>query len=290
MTHYLTYIITRGFVELFRLVPFRVLYLLSDGVAFLLYRVIRYRRPVVFENLERCFPNATDSEKESIAKASYQNLADIMLESVKGTTASLAELHRRYRYSNYELVNQYLDQGRSVVIAGGHYNNWEWGVLTIGAGIRGKTIGIYKPLSNKYTDQWFFQTRSRDGFMILKSMKDTFRAVEEYKGTPTVFMLVADQSPSNLKTAVIVDFFGHKTACLPGTEAIARSNNYVVMYYEIQRLKRGYYELTFSDVCQEPSTMPEGAITQQFMQKIETAIRHKPGPWLWSHRRWKHKL
>jgi Kdo2-lipid IVA lauroyltransferase/acyltransferase len=285
--HFLTYIFTRGFVELFRWVPFRVLYVLSDGLAWLLYRVVKYRRVVVLDNLQRCFPDATPAEREAIVKASYQNLADIMLESVKGTTASLAELHRRYRYANFELVNQYLDAGRSVVIAGGHYNNWEWGVLTIGAGFRGKTIGIYKPLSNPYTDRWFFQTRSRDGYMILKSMKDTFRAVHDYSDTPTVFMLVADQSPSNRQTAITVDFFGHKTACLPGTEAIARAHNHVVMYYEIQRLRRGYYELTFSEVCTEPNEVVEGVITQRFMAKIEAAIRRQPGPWLWSHRRWK---
>jgi Kdo2-lipid IVA lauroyltransferase/acyltransferase len=284
---YLSFLVTRGFVDLFRFVPFWLLYRLSDGLAWLFYRVIRYRRAVVMSNLERCFPDKSAAEREAIARESYRNLTDIMLESIKGTTTPLAEINRRYRYTNYELVNRLLDAGQSVVIAGGHYNNWEWGVLTIGGGFRGKTIGIYKPLSNPHTNRWFFRTRSRDGFMILKSMKETFGAVQEYRGTPTVFMLVSDQSPSNRKTAITVDFFGHPTACLPGTEAIARDNGYPVLLYEIQRVQRGHYELTFSEICLDPAATQPGDITQQFMAKIEAAIRREPSPWLWSHRRWK---
>ena len=287
MMEWVGYLFTRGFTELFRFVPFSALYVLSDGVAFLLYHVVGYRRKVVMDNLRRCFPEKTEPELVKIAKASYLNLSDIILESLKGTTAAMPEMHKRYQYKNYDVVNKVLDSGRSVVVAGGHYNNWEWGVITIGAGFRGKTIGVYKPLSNQLTDRWFFKNRSRDGFMILKSMKDTFRAVQEYKYTPTVFLLVADQIPSNRQTAIAVDFFGQRTACLPGTEAIAKSNDYPVFMYEIQRIKRGYYELNFSEVCLEPAVVNDGVITQQLMSMMEKTIRNYPSSWLWSHKRWK---
>jgi Kdo2-lipid IVA lauroyltransferase/acyltransferase len=118
-------------------------------------------------------------------------------------------------------------------------------------------------------------------------MKDTFRSVVEYKNTPTVFILVSDQVPSNRQTAIAVDFFGQRTACLPGTESIAKSNNYPVFMYEIQRLKRGYYELSFSEICLDPSAAAHGEITQKFMSRLEETIREHPSSWLWSHKRWK---
>ena len=287
MLKYIQYLFTRGFIELFRFVPFRALYILSDGIAFLLHRVIGYRRKVVMDNLKRCFPDHTPQELERIARASYRNLSDIIVESLKGTTLSLDEIKRRYTYDNYELVNQHLDAGRSVVLAGGHYNNWEWGVITIAGGMHGKTIGVYKPLSNVYTDRWFFNNRSRDGHMILKSMKDTFASVEEFRGQPTVFILISDQIPSNRKTAITATFFDHTTACLPGTEQIAVKNNYPVMMYSIQRIKRGYYHLTFSEICIEPALTQPGEVTQLFMTKMERDIRQQPENWLWSHKRWK---
>ncbi|MEY3239021.1 MAG: Lipid biosynthesis lauroyl acyltransferase [Bacteroidota bacterium] len=284
---YIEFLITRGLIGLFWLVPFRGLYILSDGVAYLLYKVIGYRRKVVQDNLLLCFPEKTEEEREHIARESYRNLADIILESLKGATVPISHLKQRYTYKNYDLINKVLQSGQSVVLAGGHYNNWEWGVLTIGGGIQGKSIGVYKPLSNKFTDRWFFKNRSRDGFMILKSMKDTFASVEEYRGTPTVFILVADQIPGNKKSVIPATFFGQHTACLPGTEAIAVKNGYPVMMYEIQRIKRGYYELTFSEVCMDTTHTAPGEVTQIFMSMVEQTIRKQPENWLWSHKRWK---
>jgi Kdo2-lipid IVA lauroyltransferase/acyltransferase len=283
----IAYCLTRSLVGLFWLIPFRAMYVLSDGLSWLLYRVVGYRRQVVLDNLRRCFPDKSAQELDTIARESYRNLTDIMLESVKGASTSLPELYRRYQYRHYEVVNNVLAQGRSVVLAGAHYSNWEWGVLTIGRGIEGATIGVYKPLSNARTDAWFFKNRSRDGYMILKSMKDTFQAVEDYRDRPTVFILVADQMPSNKKTAIRVQFFGQTTACLPGTEAIAVKNNYPVLMYEIQRIRRGHYELSFSEVNLQPAGSAPGEVTQQIMSKIEATIRGYPANWLWSHRRWK---
>ena len=287
MAKWISYLLTRLVVGLFGWVPFRLLYPLSDGLSYVLMNVVGYRKAVVLSNLKRCFPEKTDHELVEIARESYRNLTDLILESLKAGTMPLSEIHRRFRYVNYELVNEVLDQGRSVVLAGGHYNNWEWGVVTIAAGFHGNTIGVYKPLSNPLTDRWFYQNRSRDGRIILKSMRDTFRAVEEFKGQPSVFILVADQVPSNRKTAIPAWFFKQPTACLPGTEAIARSNNYPVFMYEIQRIKRGYYELTFSEICREPAALEAGALTQELMRAIEATIRQKPANWLWSHKRWK---
>lgn len=280
--------LTRGFVDLFRFVPFSVLYRLSDFVAWVLYRVVGYRRKVVMDNLRRCFPEWSDAERERVARMSYRNLADIMLESLKGTTAPLDEINRRYQYTNCEIINQVLQQGRSVILLGGHYNNWEWGVLTIAGGFSGYTIGVYKPLSNPMTDRWFFRTRSRDGKMILKSMKDTWRAVEEYSGKPTVYCLVADQSPSNVKTAIWTNFFQQDTACLPGGETIARERDMAVFMYEIDRIDRGRYTLTYKEVALDARSLPPGEVTQRFMSMMEAQIRRDPANWLWSHKRWKH--
>jgi Kdo2-lipid IVA lauroyltransferase/acyltransferase len=286
MLAYLEFFATRSFVGLFRFVPYGLLYRLSNGIAFL-FHAFGYRKQVVMGNLERCFPEKTPAERAAIGKASYRNLADIIVESLKGSTTPLTELRNRYTYLNYEVMNRYLEAGQSVVLVGGHYNNWEWGVITIAGGLRGSTIGVYKPLNNPHTDRWFFNNRSRDGHMILKSMKDTFASVEEYRGQPTTFILIADQIPSNRKTAIAAHFFGQRTACLPGAEQIAVQNNYPVLMYEIERVGRGRYELTFSEICTEPATTAHGKVTQLICTAIEGTIRKAPENWIWSHRRWK---
>jgi Kdo2-lipid IVA lauroyltransferase/acyltransferase len=283
---YITYLLTRAFVELFRFVPFGAMYVLSDGISGLLFR-FGYRGKVVYGNLKRCFPEKTESEIKQIAREFYRNLSDITLESIKCTTTPLEEIKHRYRILNYELMNQHLDAGRSVVLSGGHYGNWEWAVITIASGFRGKSIGVYKPLSNKYVNDWMFRTRDRDPKMVLTAMKETYAAVEKYKGENLIFLMVGDQSPSNRKTAHWVNFFGTDTACLSGVDNIARANDFPVFFYDIQRIKRGHYELTLSEIEMKPASQTEGLITQKLMKMLEKQINVKPQDWLWSHRRWK---
>ena len=72
MMQWVGYFFTRGFTELFRFVPFSALYVLSDGVAFLLYHVVGYRRKVVMGNLRRCFPEKPESEPIHFVDGSFK--------------------------------------------------------------------------------------------------------------------------------------------------------------------------------------------------------------------------
>lgn len=286
IVQFLGYIFARAFFELFRLVPFWLLYRMADGMAWLFF-TFGYRRDVVFGNLRRCFPEKPDAEIRRIAREAYRNLADITLESVKSLTTPLAEINRRYRYHNAEAMNRYLDAGQSVLLVGGHYGNWEWAALTMARDYHGTAVGVYKPLSNNHLDAWMLRQRMRDGRMVMKAMKETFAAVEQHKADPAVFILVADQSPSNRRTAHWVQFFGQDTACLPGVDVIARANNFPVFWYKIRRARRGFYEMHYSEICPDPAATQPGEITQQFMSALEADIREQPENWLWSHRRWK---
>jgi Kdo2-lipid IVA lauroyltransferase/acyltransferase len=287
MKYRIGYMLTRGVVALFWLIPFRALYVIADGLAWLLYRMIGYRRKVMYDNLKRCFPEKTEAEISALLKTAYRNLADITLESVKGSSTPMREIRRRYVYKGYEMVNACLAEGRTVIITAPHINNWEWGVLTLADPLAGNTIGIYKPLSNPYTNRWINDNRMRGGKLILRGMRETFAAIEEFREQPSTFILMADQSPSNPKTAIWVDFFNQDTACLPGVEVISRKNDYPIFMFLPRRVRRGHYEITYSPICLSPAQTTEGTVTRMMMQAFETAVRNDPGNWLWSHKRWK---
>ncbi|RYF87559.1 MAG: acetyltransferase, partial [Chitinophagaceae bacterium] len=48
---------------LLSLLPFKVLYLLSDGLSWLFWHVIKYRKNVVLENLAAAFPDKPAQER-----------------------------------------------------------------------------------------------------------------------------------------------------------------------------------------------------------------------------------
>lgn len=287
---FLTYWLVRILAVLFGLVPFRVVYLISDGLAWFLYRVVGYRRKVVLANLARCFPEKTEAERLEIAKESYRNLSDIMLESFKGITMSVPAMQQRYRHYGNEQANQLLQEGKSILVAGGHFNNWEWGAILFGTFLPAATVyGVYKPLNNPYMEKFMHRVRTKGGTYMLP-MKETAVMMKKNAeaGKTGSYILVADQSPSNPDRAHWVSFFGTNTACLPGTDVLARKYNLPVFVFEVTRVKRGYYEVHFKEITRTPQAEPVQGITEKMMSMVESKVREKPSAWLWSHKRWKH--
>ena len=283
---HISYFFLRLFVELFRFLPFRVMYILSDALAFVLLRVVGYRKQVILDGLRRAFPEKTEAEIWQITRRSYQNLADTTLETFKLFTLSLAEVERRCPCRNPELVNQYLDQGRSIILSGSHFCNWEISGLSIPLGFHGATVTAYKPLTNKVIDRYLNRNRSRAG-MEMVSMEATFSEMRRRREQPTAFILLADQSPSSPKSAHWVEFLGRDSASLPGVDVLARKFNCPVLYFNVQRLRRGYYEVRYEMVWENPAEAAERDITRAYAQHLEAIIRAQPENWLWSHKRWK---
>ncbi len=282
------YILFRLIAALFWLIPFWLLYRISNGIAWLLYRVIGYRKEVVVSNLKRCFPERGEKEIETIAWKSYLNLSDIILETIKSFTMPVAAVEKRYVFKNAEDINKFTDQNQPVLICGSHFNNWEWGVLTANIDFTGQAIGVYKPLKNKGINNYFNRKRMRAGMQLIP-MKQTFDYVANHLNKPNAYFFITDQSPANKARIHWVDFMGNDTACLSGVDTLARKFNMPVFHYEVNRIKRGYYEVEYTEVCLDPSDQKEGEITQQFMNTLAAALRRAPESWLWSHKRWKKK-
>ena len=286
MASFLEYLFFRLGVLLFAHLPFGALYLLSDGAAFLLYRVLRYRKKVVEENLLRCFPEKSPEERRLIRKRFYAHLADILLEGLKGLYISKDEVLKRYRFVNPELVNRYFREGRHVFAMPAHYGNWEWGVLSFALQVDHDVIGVYKPIHNPRVEAFMARRRTRFGLQ-LAPFYTTRQLMENPPARPSLFIMMSDQSPSSHKKAQWVTFFNQETACLHGADYYSRKLHCPVLFMDVQRVGRGYYEITFSLLFDDPATTPEGAVTQAYMSRLEAVIRDRPEDWLWSHRRWK---
>jgi len=130
------------------IMPFRIMYILSDLVFFLIYHLIGYRRKVVAANLSSSFPGKSENEIRLLTVKFYHHLCDITLESIKGFSMSPDELIRRHHILNPELADHYFNKGVSVIALPAHFNNWEWGSLSPGMQIKYPIVCFYKPMSN----------------------------------------------------------------------------------------------------------------------------------------------
>jgi KDO2-lipid IV(A) lauroyltransferase len=270
------------------LLPMSLLYIIADLVYILLYYVTGYRRRVVTENLRNAFPEKSHEEVAAIRKKYFRHLSNLMVEIVKMGSISKAELQRRFKFRNLELMTRYLENGESALACSAHYGNWEWGTLALGLHTKAEIYPIYKPVSDETFGNWFTKIRSRFGNRLIP-MRQTLRAITESRDRATLFLFGNDQTPLKSESTYWVTFLNQQTAILLGLEKIAIRTNRPVFYLKTTVLKRGYYEVECIPLCMEPALTAPNEITNLHVRMLENIIKQEPAYWLWSHRRWKHK-
>ena len=264
------------------------MYLLSDILYFIAYHLAGYRRRVVRENLATCFPDKSKHERRKIERQYYRHMCDLLIEGAYNLFASPEAIKRRYRLTNRQLVDRYYEQGRTVVLMSAHYGNWEYMVSSLNMQLLHHGIGVGKPLDDKSVASFITRRRTRYGTQVV-DQSDVRQHVAFYDRyhVPCALMMLSDQSPSNPHKSYWTQFLGRDTAFLYGAEYFARKYNYPVLYYSVRKVKRGYYEVTFSPLCERPEEVPQYTIVERYVRRLEQEIQAAPQYWLWSHRRWK---
>ena len=196
------------FVFLIGIMPFRLLYLFSDGIKFILADLMKYRKSVILANFDRAFPQTDPKQKKQLLNAFYQNLTDVLVEGIKSFSMGKRQINKRHRLLNPELIRPYYVSGKSLIVLASHYTNWEWGSLSASLQTDYHSVAFYKPLSNPYVDRFLKKSRSRSG-TSLTSIYKTSQTFSERAGTPTLYIMAADQSPSKRQKdqAIWVYFF-----------------------------------------------------------------------------------
>jgi len=169
---YIAYLFVYLFLWCVSILPFPLLYLISDIVYFLIYKVIRYRVKTVRYNLALALPHLTVKERKDVEKKFYQHLCDMFLEMIKTLTISEEEIKKRYQFTNIEVVKEYEKKGKSIVLMTPHYANWEWMVI-LGKHISFKGFGIYKKLANKHFDKLIHDIRARFDATLINTRETT---------------------------------------------------------------------------------------------------------------------
>lgn len=288
MNYFLYYILLCVWC-MFSLLPLRIHYIISDFLFWLLYKVIGYRRRVVWKNLSASFPEKSQAEQEEIERGFYHFLCDYFVETVKMMTISKKEIKKRMVFKGIEDLDEVIESGQSIALYLGHYCNWEW-VTSMPLWVTPKVQcgQIYHPLENKYFDKLLLRSRQRLDALCI-SMQDTLREVVRYKreGQPIMIGYISDQAPNWVNIHHWVDFLNQDTPVFTGTERIVKKMNHAVFYVDMRRIKRGYYEAEFKLMTRAPKELEDFKLTDMYFDMLEKSIRRAPEFWLWSHNRWK---
>lgn len=286
----MAYYLYSFFLKLLSSIPFRILYVISDCLFYLIYYVARYRRKVVRTNLTESFPGKDLKEIKSIEKKFYRFFTDNLLESCKMTTISQEEIKRRMNFKNMDAFNADLKAGKSISLYLGHFGNWEWCSSIPLHFIDGITSAqIYHQLRNKNIDKLILRNRERMGATCIE-MRKTARyineQVKEHRVCVTGF--IADQSPRMKDVRYFLPFLNHQVPVLVGTEKLTKHYDFAAWFVRVKRVRRGFYEADVIRMHEDPKTLPDYELTGIYFRMLEEVIQAQPELYLWSHRRFKH--
>ncbi len=273
--------------------PLPALYPLADVAAFILRRVVGYRRDIIRRNLAACFPGMTVGERREVERRFYRNFADNFVETAKLLHISDAEMMRCMEFRDTEIIDRLLAEGRSIVVYFAHVFNWEW-APSVSLHTARKPDGstafcqIYRPLRSKKFDALMLHIRSR--FHSRSLPKDTaLRELLRFrsKGIQSITGFMSDQHPSHNDHGRDAILLGRPTRMISGTETLARKLDYAAIYWDMEHTGRGRYRITTRLLAEHPALLPDGELTERYVRALETTIRRDPAIWLWSHNRWK---
>lgn len=268
--------------------PLRVLYLLSRVLFFLLFRVFRYRRDVVTSNLRHAFPDMVELDRSKLAADYYRQLADVVIEIIHAWVMPPSEFLKRVKLLNPEVLKRYREQSQTVILLTVHQCNWEWMLHAISLQTEIPIDAIYKPLHNVSVDRFIYAIRTRFGANPL-AVRTSTRQILRRRHDGRIFAMVADQSPTRRERSYWQDFFNRPAAFYVGAETLARLGKQPVLFAQMKRTRRGYYEVRFDVLVESPEQTDEGDVTRAYINAAERAILAQPESWLWSNRRWKRK-
>lgn len=276
---------------LIAITPFSLLYLKADIWYFLICHMVRYRRKVVRDNLVKSFPEKPVQEIKRIEKRFYRNFCDLVVEICKSTRMKPEDVLKHVTITNPELLEDLYNKKKSVLLAMHHSSNWEWLWKVLFTTSSHRHFAVYKKLENPYFDRYIYQVRtsqSSDKEIMIQDRMTTQR-LDQMKDSMNSVFILGDQSPRGSEKDYWTEFLHRDTCWYRGVGKLAQMYGYAVVYVEMVREGRGLYKVTFKTICEDPYSLSEDEIIEQYVRHVERFIQDNPDNWLWSHRRWKHK-
>jgi KDO2-lipid IV(A) lauroyltransferase len=276
------------FLKVVSRLPLAVLYVISDIIFFITFYVIRYRRKVVMDNLEKSLPHKSGKELKQIERTFFRNLCDYAAETLRLLTISKKELQRRVVFTNPDVIKEFTNKNHSVLILAAHQFNWEW-LLAAGCFNLPATVDfVYQPQSSNLANDFSLAIRTRFGGHPVKREtvgREALRRKEIVRATA----IVADQYPGHFNHRKYwATFLGQQTAFFYGISQLATLADAGAYFAAIKKTSRGHYEVTLIKLGSPPYLEESGLrIIDRYIEESEKVIHEQPEGWLWSHKRWK---
>ena len=281
--------IVKFFFLIIGLLPFPLIYLISNFLSFILLRIIKYRVDVVRYNLKSSNLELSELDNKKLIKNFYSHFCDIYLEMIKLDRMNKIDVEKRLKVLNPEIANKYLKEDKSVILLVSHYGGYEW-CTALDYFFEYKVAAIYTPLKDKELENLTIKSRARHGMKLISRYNalNDIRDLEK-SGSNYMYGFMADQSPQIRKINYWTKFLGVEVPAFTGAERMAKELNIPVVFAKMSKLSRGKYEMRLELIAENPNEFKDFEITEKYLRLVEKQIHEKPDYYFWTHNRFKHR-
>ena len=297
--------IIQGTMAVLSALPLRLHWANARLVGWIAMHLVRDRRKVVEENIDRSFPDAPEHLRKRYVRDFYRHFGRLVCETIwfSHTTARRMERSQIVSAVNPEESARLQSVAPGTIILAGHYANWELlfgfehfalpeGSADSYAFKRSNVAMVYKKLNSPLWDEIFRECRLRllgTDFENYIESAGILRHVVEHHGDGYFYMFDTDQRPyANAKAVMDVEFMGQPAQTMYAGAGVAHKYGLAVSYLSMTRKPSGKgYLCELKTICDDASKMEVQQIMDEFYRLLEADIRKDPGEYLWSHKRWK---
>lgn len=251
----------------------------------LAWGLLRGRRRIVMENLERAFgAERPAADLARIGRDSFRHLGLNVVEACEFFFRPPERLLSRVEVRGLEHLAAASARGRGVLALTGHLGNWE--LLAASAVLMPVPLSaVVRPLDDPLLDEILERLRARGRFQTIVKHRALVDIRDALRQGRMVGVLL-DQNASR-REGVFAPFFGVPASTSKGFALIALRAGAPVVSCFIRRVAGGRHVVEFGPELPPPPGGDPVAFTHAFNEAIERAIRRAPEQWFWVHRRWK---
>ena len=262
--------------------PLRAVAAIGNATGMLLFWLIPARRRVVRVNLEKCFHNLSEQEREQLARAHFRAFGRSVVERGILWWAPRARLERLIRVEGLENLARLA--GQPAIILSPHFVGFEAAIMRLT--MEFPVSGMYATQSDALADRVALAGRSRFGGQLMARQSGIWGALQVL-GSGGFYFYLPDMDYGR-KHSIFVPFFGVQTATVPALSQMAKRSGAAIVPCTTRILPGGAGYL----VRIEPpwSGFPSGdavADTRRMLAFIEERAREMPEQYYWLHKRFK---
>lgn len=273
-----------GFSFLFLLTcfPYPIVRKIGAGLGVLLGKLGKKRVAIARRNLQLCFPDMSEAQRETLLKDNLTSSGMAVLETVMGWWWPDWRLKRLVQIEGFEHIEALRKQGKGIFAMAIHCLSLEIGCRALGFHI--PCVGFYRPHNNPLMDYLQYHGRARSNkYMINKrDVKGMFQALDD--GELTLYLPDQDYG---LNRSVFVPFFEvQETATTTGPLLFMNNSNCGSIFLHSVSSEKGYTIKITPGLEDFPSGDDIHDMTRM-NQRLEEMVMVAPEQYLWMHKRFK---